>query len=114
MILKIKGKLTYSWDSIGEKPLIGGLDIIFLLNMMDAHAKENGTFGKKYTLAFADARFTGELDVSEGSQGYSEMTPGSPRELLVNRHNILDHLSDYINEEITMWLADEPINTLED
>lgn len=85
---------------------VGGRDIIREVN--------NADFSGPVTVAIADATFTGDLDCWEGSPGYSEYTPGDPAELSVGPHNILEILDRHKGQEVTLWIADEPINTLED
>ena len=106
-ILKFKGVVeTYDFclESANDYS-IGGVDFI---------AKIVATpFDSPVTVAIADERFTGDLDCSEGLQGYSEYTPGEPADLCVGPHNILKILDRYDGKEITLWIADEPINMLE-
>lgn len=83
---------------------IGGVDFIEVI--------DETPFNGPVTLAIADERFTGDLDCTEGLEGYSEYTPGEAPELKVGPHNILDILDRYEGQEITLWIADEPINTL--
>jgi hypothetical protein len=112
MIKKFKGKIEFG-DScrVGNDDLdgaihIGGVDVIAEL--------EPKEFNGKVTVAIADQRFTGDLSVDMG-WGYSEYTPMESDELTVGAHDILKTLRQYeAGQEITLWVADEPINTLED
>lgn len=65
------------------------------------------------TVAFADERFEGDLEVSPGLEGYSEWTPGEMAEFLIGEHNLIDRLEEYEGKRVILWIADEPINTLD-
>lgn len=102
MILKFEGKYDgYAWPET-----IGGRD--FLRELSDA--KFNGSV----TLAIADERFDGDLYAYGGQPGYSEYTPAEPAELTVGPHNMMDILDRYQGKIVTLWVADEPVNTLAD
>lgn len=106
-ILKFKG-VVEMWDSNLKSEnnySIGGVDFIAKI--------QSTAFNGPVTIAIADDRFTGDLYCSEGLKGYSEYTPSEPADLDVGAHNILKILGRYDGQEITLWIADEPINTLE-
>jgi hypothetical protein len=65
------------------------------------------------TVAIGDDRFSGDLVAEEG-WGYSEYTPMDPDELKVGPHNILEILDGHEGEEVTVWVADEPVDLLAD
>lgn len=71
------------------------------------------TFRSPVTVAIADERFAGDLELEYG-WGYSEYTPMEADKLQVGEHDILQILERYEGKEITVWVADEPINTLAD
>lgn len=104
-ILKFKDIVDTCNSATENAYSIGGVDFI-------AQIRRVG-FTKPVTVALADERFAGDLDCSEGSWGYSEYTPGWSAELSIGPHNILKILDRYDGDEITLWVADEPINTLE-
>jgi len=102
MILRFEGVVEEFPTGI----TIGGRDII----------KEiaNAPFDGKVTVAIGDERFHGDLDAWEELRGYNEWTPGEPATITVGHNNILRILEDHYNGEVvTMWVADEPVNTLE-
>lgn len=84
---------------------IGGANLI--------EAVEAVKWSGPVTVAIADETFTGDLYADEGSRGYSEWTPGDPATLTVGPHDIRRILDRYEDQEITVWIADEPINTLD-
>ena len=104
-ILEFKGIVDTSDSSTESAYTIGGVDFIAQIR--------SANFAKPVTVALADERFTGDLSCSEGSWGYSEYTPGWAAELDIGPHNILKILDRYDGDEITLWIADEPINTLD-
>lgn len=65
------------------------------------------------TVAFADETFNGDLEAYPELAGYSEWTPGSPAEFTVGEHNIIEAMRRYEGQRIILWMADEPINTLD-
>lgn len=69
--------------------------------------------GKKVTVAIADERFDGDV-TGELGWGYSEYTPMDSDSLTVGKHDLIEILSRYEDKEIKVWVADEPINVLED
>ena len=84
---------------------IGGVDVL--------SAVENAQFKGPVTVAIADERYSGDLAYEVG-WGYSEVTPVEDDKLTVGPHNILKLLSRYGEHEIvTLWIADEPFNTLD-
>jgi hypothetical protein len=64
------------------------------------------------TVAVADERFTGDLAVEMG-WGYSEFTPIDRDRLSVGPHNLISVIERLEGQDITVWIADEPINVLE-
>ena len=111
MILKFKGKVGIGDDCrVGEcdKPdgaiLIGDRDLI------------GEVFAAKWSgpvvVGIADERFSGPIAIEEG-WGYSEYTPMESDSLTVGAHDIIDILEKYIDQEITVWIADEPVNLLD-
>lgn len=105
-ILKFQGIVDtadYRLDSENDHS-IGGVDLIRAINQTE--------WSGPVTIALADETFNGDLDCWEGSRGYSEYTPGSAAELKVGPHNILRILERYDGQTVTLWIADEPINTL--
>lgn len=69
--------------------------------------------GQQVTVAIGDERFTGDLDAWKGMCGWSEYTPADPAQLRVGPHNLIDIIDRLEGQEITVWIADEPINTLD-
>lgn len=65
------------------------------------------------TVALADERFMGELDCDVGSEGYSEYTPGESAILRAGDHDVLDRLEELDGNEVTLWIADEPVNVMD-
>jgi hypothetical protein len=111
-VLKFQGKVTTGnacrvgyederdgWIHIGDRDLLADVEEV----------KWSGPV----TVAIGDDRFTGDLVAEEG-WGYSEYTPVDSDELKVGRHNILEILDRREGEEVTVWIADEPVNLLED
>ncbi len=97
----------YRVASEGEKDgaiLIGDRDVI---NEVD-DVKWDGPV----TVAFADQHFTGDLAIEMG-WGYTEWTPMDPDKLCVGPHNIIELLTEHDGKEVTLWIADEPVNVLE-
>lgn len=110
-VLKFEGEVTQGdacrvYDD--EEPgavRIGGVDLV--------NAVEDATFTGPVTVAIADDRFSGDLVVDLG-WGYSEYTPVDPDQLQVGPHDIIEILLTREGETVTVWVADEPINTLSD
>jgi hypothetical protein len=65
------------------------------------------------TAALADERFEGDLDLYIGSRGYSEWTPGEVGRLRIGKHDLFDRLDELDGQQVTLWIADEPVNVLE-
>ena len=105
MILKFQGIVSTSDYENYSNRSIGGVDFMEKI--------EETTFKGPVTIAIADQTFTGDLYCDEGTPGYSEFTPGDPAELTLGPHDILDIIDRYDGQTITLWVADEPINTLE-
>ena len=105
-VLKFHGIVTIDGTNT---PIIGGCDVI-------NHIWDTFVVGgvKAVTVAIGDSRFSGDLDAWYETEGYSEYTPGDPAKLTVGPHNILPILERHEGKTVTMWIADEPINTLED
>lgn len=109
MILKFHGIVTLgdaSRSGADEKYgaiYIGDQDVVGVI--------EETKFKNSVTMAVADKRFSGDLDVDLG-WGYSEYTPMDDDKLTVGPHNIIEILGRYDEQTVTLWIADEPINTL--
>lgn len=71
-----------------------------------------GVESKCVYAALGDERFDGDLDVFEGSCGYSEWTPADPAELKIGAHDLFRRLSQLDGQSVTLWIADEPVNVL--
>jgi hypothetical protein len=67
----------------------------------------------RVTAALADERFEGDLLACHGSEGYSEWTPGDVGDLRVGEHDLFDRLDELDGQQVTLWIADEPVNVLE-
>lgn len=104
-ILKFQGKVEIR----DRNPVLVLIDDRDVVAELDWGRRFNGPV----TVAFADQHFTGDLDAEQGLSGYSEWTPGEPTVFTIGGHDILDLLERYEDQEITLWVADEPINTLE-
>lgn len=107
-ILKFKGKVDF-WPESG--------DCDFTVDSRDVIAEVMETFGyggNKVYCALADETFEGDLDIDTYMRGYSEWTPGESSQLTVGPHDIRYRLSRFDGENVTLWIADEPVNTLED
>jgi hypothetical protein len=85
---------------------------VFIGNEDVVEKIENANFQKPVTVAIADERFSGDLAVETG-WGYSEYTPMDPDILIVGDHDLIDILARYTGQKITMWIADEPVNVLD-
>jgi hypothetical protein len=115
-ILRLHG--TVDWDrsdnavASGYVPHIGGVDVIAAIE--ESFDTAFGSNPKRVTVAIADERFTGDLYSDCGVLGWSEYTPSEPAALTVGPHNLLAILERFDEDEaITLWVADEPINTLD-
>lgn len=105
-ILKFDGQLTCDWDYHHMCLSIGGRDVF--------DAVRGAAFSGPVTVAVGGASFTGDtLCVAAGSPGYSEFTPGSPAEFVIGKHNIFPLLENMDGQTVTLWIADEPFNTLD-
>lgn len=83
---------------------IGNRDV---LNEIDGN-----NFTNPVTVGLADSRYAGDLAYGLG-WGYSEYTPVESDQLTIGPHNLLEILERYEGQAITLWIADEPFNTLE-
>jgi len=113
MKLIFKGKVELGDDCrTGYNNLSDGAVII---GCIDVIKEVYDTFNsdQKVTVGIASKDFDGELFVQCG-WGYSEYTPMEQDELRVGEHNIIDILSDYEDEEVTLFISDSPINLLEE
>jgi hypothetical protein len=99
-------------DELDGAVHIGGVDVLKAVGEAFLDGRDNGTI-PKVTVAIADERFTGDLEYEYG-WGYSDYTPMDPDELNVGPHNIIDYLTKLEGQTITLWVADEPFNTLEE
>jgi hypothetical protein len=68
----------------------------------------------KVLVAIAGEKFAGDLYCLDYEPSWSEWTPGWCCELTVGEHDLVKILHSYHGKVITMYMADEPINTLED
>ena len=115
MILKFSGTLELmakTGDNYNPFTVkIGGENIL--------HSIQDTKFEGKVTVAWLDRKFVGEdIWAAESVRGYSEWTPAAPYELeLFTRgagtHDLVAELEQYRGQEITLWVADEPVNVLE-
>ncbi len=101
MILKFDGILEIDNGEV----TIGGVDVFLAIR--------KAQFEGPVTVAFAGATFTGDLYAWEETPSYSELTPGDPPELTVGNHQVWPLLEAREDEVVTLWIADEPINTLD-
>jgi len=69
-------------------------------------------FKGQVTIALGDEGFTGDLHTWVGAKGYSEYSPGESGELEVGDHDVYSRLSGLEGHVVTLWIADEPVNTL--
>lgn len=113
MILKFDGPIQFgdsyrvdeTEDALHGLVHIGGVDVLA--------AVAETRFSQPVTVALADERYSGSLAYEIG-WGYSEWTPVEDDKLTVGPHNILKILARYNEGEVvTLWIADEPINTLD-
>uniref|UniRef100_A0A6M3KR62 Uncharacterized protein n=1 Tax=viral metagenome TaxID=1070528 RepID=A0A6M3KR62_9ZZZZ len=102
--------MILKWHGIVEDPFHGiTVDGHYIVaEVWDAH------FPGKVTVIIADKSFSGDLEAFEEMRGYGEYTPGEPEELTVGPHDIIEILRRYEGQVVTLWIADEPVNTLED
>lgn len=101
-ILRFEGIVDVDFDNLW----IGERDVIVEI--------QKASFNAPVTVALADERFTGDLEIYDGSKAYSEWTPGDPAEFKVGGHDVLDRLEEHYNGKVViLWIADEPINTLD-
>ena len=84
---------------------IGGRDFLWEVSMAN--------FRNPVTIAIAEERFTGDL-ICDFGYGYSEYTPMDSDKMTIGKHNILNILSGQKGKRVTVWVSDEPINTLGD
>lgn len=104
-ILRYEGVVDVHYD---KDLWIGGVNVIEDIRSRDLD------FDKPVTIAFADERFTGDLYAWESDPGYSEWTPGWDAEFSIDTHDLLERLEkEYDGKKIILWIADEPINTLD-
>ncbi len=121
MILKFNGVV---WLDSNDEPYIGKSEdtdhkdiyhsVVWILNYGFEGIGQPFANDARVYVAIADERFDGDLYALQGLDGYSEWTPGSVAELTVGPHNLIEELRRYEGQTITMWIADEPVNTLED
>lgn len=111
MILKFTGKVELgdgyriSNEYKSGAIFIGNIDVV---SEIDDIFKD----GTKLIIGIADKTFNGDLFVECG-WGYSEYTPMDSDTLKVGDHDLINILEGYEDEEITMWVSNEPINILE-
>lgn len=65
---------------------------------------------RKVTVAIADERYEGALNLDFGSPGYSEYTPADAADLEVGPHSLFDQIERLSGQTITLWIADEPLD----
>jgi hypothetical protein len=70
------------------------------------------TWSGPVTVALADERYSGDLAYELG-WGYSEYTPMDADELTVGPHDVIEILLRHEDKSLTVWVADEPFNTLD-
>ena len=112
MILKFDGAIAFGDeyrvaedDALNGSVHIGGRDVL-------AEVDDAG-FTNPVTVAIADERYSGDLAYEIG-WGYSEWTPVEEDKLTIGPHNIIALLSRHPEGAVvTLWIADEPFNTLD-
>jgi hypothetical protein len=108
-ILKFEGvvesgdvcRVSYGDDEKDGAVHVGGRDVVD-----EVHAVK---WSGPVTVAMADERFEGPV-AGEMGWGYSEYTPMDPDVLTVGSHNVIEILLRHEGSEITVWIADEPID----
>lgn len=101
-ILRFEGIVDADFEGLS----IGERDVIVEI--------QKTSFTGPVTVALADEKFTGDLEIYDGTSSYSEWTPGDPAGFFVGGHDVLDRLEEYYNGKVViLWIADEPINTLD-
>lgn len=112
MVLIFNGQVTLgdacrcSEEGPDGSIFIGGIDVVSKIR----ENKEN--FRRKVTVGILDERFDGELFIEEG-WGYSEWTPMDNDQLKVGSHDLIEIVTRYSGQSITMFVADEPVNILD-
>jgi len=113
-VLKFSGVLNIkSSGDPGGEVFIGERDVF-------AEVSEVFADGTRVYVALADEYFDGDLYAEDGIQGYSEWTPGEACQLKIGKHDLVQRLDDIFwkaaprDVAVTLWVADEPVNTLED
>ena len=74
-------------------------------------------YGSRFPLVsvcLMDERFDGLLHAICGSPGYSEYTPAEPGQLKVGDHDVFKRLRELNGRNVTLIVADEPANSLEE
>jgi len=82
---------------------IGGVDVVAAI---EAAWKETA----RVTVALADERFTGMLDVDSGARGYSEWTPAETATLRAGEHDVLARLRVLDGRRVTVWVSGRPVD----
>ncbi len=118
-VVKFQGVVDVDLDAPEDDLImIGGADVVLILDRAFPTNYDPRTGHKhpnKVTFAIGDETFSGDLYAVVTYSGYSEWTPGDPCELTAGDHDIKQILGErYNGKVITMWVANEPINTLED
>lgn len=112
MILKFKGIVNATSKDIGVDDWKVGARVGDR-NIVEEVLKTR--FNDMVTVVIADERFFGELTALEYDSWWSEWTPGDPERLFCGKNDLIEILEErYNGKEITMWIADEPVNVLED
>ena len=121
MILKLKGTVSvdrfcaccqepcYADNECGiEDITVGGKSVFGEINKVFPRMPRPHVY-----VALADSTFDGDLYTSAAMGGYSEWTPGDPLDITVGKHDVVKRLEKLEDQEVTLWIADEPVNTLE-
>lgn len=82
---------------------VGGRDVL---------AEVEGTFGHdgRVTVALADDRWEGRVDLDLGSRGYSEYTPGDAGTLRVGEHSLSERLWGLDGQQVRLWISTGPVD----
>lgn len=98
-----------------ETVLIGGRDVIEEIEDVSWRMPYGNTRADGIvSVCLMDERFDGLLHATCGSEGYSEWTPGEAAVLIVGDHDVFDRLSDLEGQRVTLIVADEPANVLDE
>jgi hypothetical protein len=115
-ILKFDGIVTYDWedddsdDAIMSPPRIGGRNVGEELRQAWPESSKAQTH---LFVALGDETFSGDTYLYPGCRGYSEWTPVELSQLYVGDHDVFQRLRQMVGQVVTLWIADEPVNTLD-